>query len=294
MPNFPSRLIVLAVLAVTATPSPVDAARRACGEPAARTEKVGGLPDDTGEVSGLAASAKHPGVGWFIRDSGQPASLYALRLDRQGAHVREVRVRGARNTDWEDVSYSIGPDGRGRLWIVESTQSGKDPFVYEVIEPNPAKARAAAVLHRYRYSYPDDGMENTEASFIWDGDLVLVTKTNPPRVYRFASLRPGVVNQPVLVGVLQGSKRVSVVRPAPDRRTLVASDHERLTVYRAASGGSREAEHISAFTGKAPARSEVVAPGDNVEAGDFFPAGSCDMVLLSERRHTYRSFAARN
>ena len=31
--------------------------------------------------------------------------------------------------------------------------------------------------------------------------------------------------------------------------------------------------------------------GDNVEAGDFFPLGSCDVVMLAESRHVYRVLA---
>ena len=31
--------------------------------------------------------------------------------------------------------------------------------------------------------------------------------------------------------------------------------------------------------------------GDNVEAGDYFPTGSCDVVMLSESRQVYKVFA---
>ena len=90
-------------------------------------------------MSGLAASHRYPGVGWMIRDSGNPPSLYTLRL-AGGAQprVREIPVLGAENRDWEDLAYGFGPDGKGRLWIIESTQSHRDPYIYEVVEPDPA------------------------------------------------------------------------------------------------------------------------------------------------------------
>lgn len=266
-----------------------QAVRRPCGAPAARTERLNGLPTNTGEVSGLATSFQRPGVSWFIRDSGHPASVYALWFEGRTPKVREIKVSGARNKDWEDISYSVGPDGKGRLWIVESTQSGDDPFIYEIKEPDPWGAKWVPVAQRYRYTYPGGDRINTEASFAWDGDLVLVTKTNPPEVYRFDKLIPGMVNKPFPIGSLWGAKRVSVVRISPDRRSLVASDHEKMTIYRT----DHEAKHISEFTNRKPSWSVVVAPDDNVEAGDFFPMGSCDLVLLSESRNTYRSMARR-
>ena len=56
-----------------------------------------------------------------------------------------------------------------------------------------------------------------------------------------------------------------MTRLSPDRRALVASNHEVFTV----------------------------APGDNLEAGDFFPSGSCDVLMLSEGKNVYRVLADR-
>jgi hypothetical protein len=242
------------------------------------------LPAGHGEISGFVASRRHPGVGWMIRDSGHPASLYSLHFrGRRGPRAREVRVLGADNTDWEDMSYSVGPDGRGRLWIVESTQSHRDPFIYEVLEPDPDQGRAAPLQRRYRFRYPDRPFENTEASFFYNGELVLVTKTAPARLYRFGVLSDKWVNRPRFVGELRGADRVSVARTSPDHSTLVTSDHDTITVFRGPAGSP-----LGAFTSEAPARRKMVAPGDNIEAGDYFPSGSCEVLMLSERRNVYR------
>lgn len=263
---------------------PADArAGRGCGSPS-RSEEFARLPPGHGEISGFVASRRHPGVGWMIRDSGHPASLYSLRFGRRGGpRAREFKVLGADNTDWEDMSYSVGPDGRGRLWIVESTQSGRDPFIYEVVEPDPDQGRAATLLRRYRFRYPDRKTRNTEASFFYNGDLILVTKTAPARLYRFGGLSDKWVNRPRFVGELRGADKVSVVRASPDHSTLVTSDHETITVFRGPPGSP-----LGGFTYDAPARRKVVAPGDNIEAGDYFPSGSCDVFMLSERRNIYR------
>jgi hypothetical protein len=117
-----------------------------------------------GEASGLVASWQKHGVGWMIRDSGKPASLYSLRFMNGRPIVREVKVLGADNTDWEDITYSVGKDGRGRLWIIESMQKGRDPFIYEIVEPDPYKATWVRLHMRHRFKYPGDGFQNTEAS----------------------------------------------------------------------------------------------------------------------------------
>jgi len=241
---------------------------------------VAKLPHGLGEVSGLAASARRPGVAWMIRDSGNPASLYALRLRNGKPWVREIKVQGARNQDWEDLAYTVGADGRARLLIVESTQSGRAPFIYEVIEPDPDGKGQVWLHRRYRYRYPGPP-QNTEASFMYDGTLVLVTKTAPSRLYRFPPLRAGVVNRGRLVGQLQGGNRLSIARPSSDRGLLVASDHETVTTYR----GGGQVQH---FTATAPADRRTVAAGDNIEAGDFFPHGTCQVLLVSESRNVYR------
>src|SRR5438477_4678212 len=129
---------------------PAAAAPTRCGAPSTRTQRLEPLRHGMGEASGLVASWEHSGVGWMIRDSGHPASIYSLRLRNGWPVVREVRVLGAENTDWEDISYSLGPDGRGRLWIVESMQSHRDPYIYEVVEPDPDHATTVRLLSRRR------------------------------------------------------------------------------------------------------------------------------------------------
>jgi hypothetical protein len=258
-----------------------------CGAPSTRTSRIGALAHGMGEASGLVASWQKPGVGWMIRDSGRPASLYSLRFSGGRPVVREVKVIGADNTDWEDITYSIGPDGRGRLWIIESMQTRRDPYIYEVAEPDPDHAKTAPLLRRIRFKYPGKGYQNTEASFWYEGRLVLATKSNPTRLYRFGSLDGKGTLWPDYVGALHGAPRISVLRPAPDHSALVASDHETVSVYTGKGQGSR----LEDFVGKGPAYSKMSFRGDNVEAGDYFPTGSCDVVMLSEARHVYKVFA---
>ena len=60
------------------------------------------------EVSGLAISRQHPGVGWVIEDSGNRPVLYALEL-QTGKVLSRVRLQ-ASNHDWEDVALGVCPE----------------------------------------------------------------------------------------------------------------------------------------------------------------------------------------
>ena len=247
-------------------------------------ERLGSEAEGPSEASGLAASKRFRGVGWVIRDSGHSASIYSFRMVGNRSVVREVQVLGAANRDWEDITYSVGPDGKGRLWIIESMQSSRDPYIYEVVEPNPYTATTVQVQSRRRFQYPGDPFQNTEASFWYDGQLVLATKSSPTRLYRFDSLAGEGVLRPKLVGQLDGAPRISVLRPSPDHSALVAANHQTVSVFT----GNGKGSELGDFVGKKPAVRHLAFHNDNVEAGDYFPAGSCRLLMLSERKNVYR------
>ncbi len=65
-----------------------------------------------------------------------------------------------------------------------------------------------------------------------------------------------------------------MVRASPDHSTLVTSDHDTITVFRGPGADST----LEEFTAEAPVKRKMVAAGDNIEAGDYFPSGSCDVL----------------
>jgi hypothetical protein len=276
-----------AVLLIALLPSPAFAGHGSCGPPSTKIQDLSSLAKGVGEASGLATSWLHPGVGWMIQDSGHPPNVSSLRIVNGRPVVRAIRVPGAENTDWEDISYFRGPDGRGRLWIVESMQSQRDPYIYEVLEPDPDHDSTARLLAVHKYRYPGVGWQNTEASFWFHQHLILATKTSPTRLYRFDSLDGRLTHYPTYVGDLYGEPRISMLRASPDQSALIASDHQSMAVYEGRGPGSR----IEDFVGRWPAYGRITFKGDNVEAGDFFPLGSCDVVMLAESRHVYRVLA---
>ena len=261
-----------------------------CGVDLTRPTKIEASvpPRLFGELSGLATSKRYPGVAWAIRDSGHEPSIFALRVDATGQPTaREIPVAGADNQDWEDLSYRLGPDGLGRLLVVESGQGGRSPSIYEIAEPDPDVATSAKLLGRYPYAYPDK-KANTEASFVYQGQLVLATKTFPARLYRFE--RPfttGAVNRPTFVGKLTWSKGISVAKASEDGRLLVTATQDTVAVYCQAGPPT-----LAGFVDRPQDGLAFAFPLDNVESGDFFAFGEYRLLFVAESKTVYWMRAA--
>ena len=135
------------------------------------------------EVSGIVASRQHRGVFWVHNDSGDRARIFAI--DRTGAVLREVRVEGARNVDWED----LGADTDGYLYIGDfgnNKNERKNLVIYVVEEPDPAEPAdsVVTVLRRIpfffpeQHGFPDPREQNFDCeAMFWDaGELFVLTK----------------------------------------------------------------------------------------------------------------------
>lgn len=230
------------------------------------------------------ASQVHPGWGWMIRDSGNPASLYSLRLDGSDVTVHESPVPGARNRDWEEVAYTTGADGRGVLWILENmgNEWSGNRRIYQVEEPDPRTGDPARLLGTYEFAYPNRQW-NSEILFAFDGDLVLITKTQP-RMYRFAGpLSRGNVNVPDFVGALPDISAPTLGGVSPDRRFLIVSNYSSLRVFENRGALS----DLHSLIARQPIHRESMARDDR-EGGSFFPAGSCDFVMTAESGTVWR------
>ena len=82
---------------------------------------------------------------------------------------------------------------------------------------------------------------------------------------------------------MRADSSIVVVGVAGDEITpLLGRLNERIAFYRGDGG------KVHAFTAKQPANRKTVASGDNIEAGDFYPHASCNVLLISESRNIYR------
>ena len=313
-------------------------------------DNIGRLPSGFGEMSGFVASPVHRDWAWGIRDSGNPASLYAIRpASGSGVKVQEFRAYGRSNYDWEDLAYTPGAGGGpGQLWVLENvgntwtgnrwiyrfaeldpenppppppttttttttpppptttttttttTTAPADPAtppagsttttapapgaptVTTTTVPPPPPPPPATFVAAYQWAYPDVQV-NTETMFVFDGDLVVVTKSEPSRVYRFdGPLLPFVLNVPAYVGTLPAGKLLSVAALSADQRTVAFSSHGKVDVYE----NRGAVDDLAALISNPVFRDSM--PSDNRESGAFFPYGSCDLVLVAESKNLWR------
>jgi hypothetical protein len=263
---------------------------RPCGRTWSRATEIGRIPGQRKEVSGFVASPRYPGVAWMVRDSGNPAKLYSFELAKGDHRIRSraFPVRDASNGDWEDVAYSTGPDGQGRLWIIDNINRHTAPkTLWEVLEPDPDHDTDATVVGRYRWAYPDapDGNFDTETGFFLGGRLAVISKTEPSRVYRFdRPLDPAAVNRPTLVATVPAGAKMTLGSTSADERLLVTSSTHDQTAWVYASDA--DPPDVAGFFDNAPLFSRKLTRSQR-EAGDFFPYDSCDIVLLSERQNVW-------
>lgn len=282
--NFPANA---AGTAATHMPA---AGGRPCGPTWSAAREIGRIPGQRKEVSGFVSSPLRPGLAWMVRDSGNPAILYSFELE-PGAHAirsRAFPVRGATNGDWEDLAYTTGPDGRGRLWMLDNINRRTAPKTFwEVLEPDPDRDDEATVVGRYRWAYPDspDGNHDSETAFFLGGKLTVVSKTDPSRVYRFETpLDTSAVNRPTLVGTVPAGVRMVLGSLSADERLLLTSSTRNQTAWVYAAG--RDPTDVAGFFAGAPLFSRKLSRSQR-EAGDFFPYDGCDIVLLSERQNVW-------
>ncbi len=189
-----------AVRQATATPSSRVAPPAASPGPYDRGTRIASVDARfIDEASGIAVSRRNPGIIWLHNDSGDGAYLYAV--DRKGKTAGVFLVRSASATDWEDMAWGPGPDGKGNfLYIGDIGDNGKnrtDCTVYRVPEPKiiPGKtgSKTEPILteelsSRRGYSFPD-GPHNAETLMVHPktGIVYIVTKEEDGKsaVYKF-------------------------------------------------------------------------------------------------------------
>ncbi|MBF5043228.1 hypothetical protein FGE12_12585 [Aggregicoccus sp. 17bor-14] len=137
--------------------------------------RAGSTPAGLEELSGLTASARHPGLFWSHNDSGHSLSLYAL--DAEG----KVRARFplyASAVDVEDVA--VGPCEEGScVWLADIGDNGaRRPEVQllRVAEPESLESQPLKV-HVQRFAY-EDGPQDAEALVVEprSGRVFVLTK----------------------------------------------------------------------------------------------------------------------
>jgi hypothetical protein len=160
--------------------------------------QTGTVPAELGELSGLAASARHPGIFWAHNDSDNAFRVYAM--EDSGKIRATFTLTGAtpRDIDIEDIA--VGPcepraEAPPCLYLADigdNFQRREQVRVFRLPEPEQL-ADATLPVEALAFTYPD-GPHNAESLIIdaRTGRLAVITKTPDSLgdVYALDGLRP--------------------------------------------------------------------------------------------------------
>jgi hypothetical protein len=151
------------------------------------------LPEALGESSGVAWSRTVEGVLFSHNDGGHRASIYAL--DVEGNLLGEIRLRGVRNRDWEDMATGEC-DAGSCIYVADigDNQVVRDRIVlYRVPDPGVYDGSSQEV-DVFPMVLPD-GPRDMEAMFLLPGEEVFFVskgRRHAVTLYRYPPpLRPG-------------------------------------------------------------------------------------------------------
>ncbi len=184
------------------------------------------------ELSGLAASRRHPGLVYAHNDSGDSPRFFAL--GKAGEIAAEIDLKGAAAVDWEDMAIGPCPSG-SCVYLADIGDNGlirKEYAIYRVPEPEtlPTDGRTVSVdCERFPFVYPD-GAHNAETLLVHPstGRLFVVTKAGgvPATVYEMPlPLKPSQSTTLIRLTTISLSAQAGVItggdfHPCSDRMLL--------------------------------------------------------------------------
>lgn len=248
-----ARLCSLAAASTAAVAAALCVAAIGCSpsdEQATGTQLAGMLLDpQLSEISGLAASRRHPDVLWLHDDGGNPARLFAV--SDLGRRLATFRVAGVTKTDWEDIA-AFELDGRHYLLVADTGDNGglRRSLQLHVIE-EPAALDNARLQPAWSIAFRwPDGARDCEAVAVDPvrREILLISKKREPPELFTLPLRPAGtgLQTAARVGELAGVPRadetaasarasvghqVTAADVSPDGRSLAVMTYRHLLLY---------------------------------------------------------------
>jgi hypothetical protein len=177
------------------------------------------------ESSGIVISRQFDDVFWTHNDDGQP-TIFAIGLDGRKIRSYDLPIQ---NGDWEDIAL----DGDGNLYLLDNTSREDEShrtLIHVLTEPDPFNSRAVTSVETFEVRYGDFGLD-TEALFVWEDDLFLVTKPwdgTMPRVYVAENKRNSVA---LLLGTLSNRAMITGGDISKDGRMVALSSYRALFIF---------------------------------------------------------------
>lgn len=147
--------------------------------------RIGELPPQLRESSGIAASHQYPDRLYHINDSGDSGRFYTSRLD--GSGLQPVVIAGPRLRDTEALSVGPcpGPVRRSCIYVGDIGDNGRRRKTIDILafeEQNEFIATATPIA-RFSLRYPDGPHDAESMAIHPDGTLFILTKEIPARLY---------------------------------------------------------------------------------------------------------------
>ncbi len=185
-------LIILAICAVC-TANVADAQGK-------EAELIGVIREGRiNEISGAALSQRDPNHLYVVNDSQNGAWLHMVRRD--GGALGKLRVNGAENHDWEDLSAFV-LDDKPYLLISDTGDNGglrESLELLIVVEPELPLADSVDIAWRIPFVLPE-GARDIEAVAVdaSSASIYLIAKRHFPRVLYRLPLHPHATDKPLL------------------------------------------------------------------------------------------------
>ncbi|WP_224242689.1 hypothetical protein [Hyalangium gracile] len=233
--------------------------------------KTGEVPVELAELSGLAASARHPGVFWAHNDSDNAFRVYAV--EDSGKIRATLTLTGSTPRDIEDIA--VGPcepraDAPPCLYLADigdNFQKREQVRVFRVPEPEQL-VDATLPVEALAFTYPDTP-HNAESLLIdaRTGRLAVITKTPDSLgdVYALDGLGPNERVKARKLGTLRAPQDVDRLTTGadlnPSGERLLLRTYTRVWEVRRAQAKSLEeliAGEVAEVPGASQAQSEAV------------------------------------
>lgn len=184
--------------------------------------QTGTVPPELGELSGLAASARHPDVFWAHNDSDNAFHVFAI--EDSGKIRATLMLTGATPQDIEDIAVGPcepRPEAPPCLYLADTGDNferREQVRVYRVPEPEQL-VDATLPVEALAFTYPD-GAHNAESLVIdaRSGRLAVITKTPDSLgdVYALDGLHPSGTVKAAKLGTLRAPQDVDRLTTGAD------------------------------------------------------------------------------
>ncbi|NER14637.1 hypothetical protein GWK08_14370 [Leptobacterium flavescens] len=203
------------------------------------------IPNKLSENSGIEYS-EAKGLLWVIEDSGNKDHIYAL--DKKGKIVRNINIKKAKNSDWEDLSR----DNKGNFYIGDignNYNMRKDLTIYKIPDPDKTPDAEELEAEKITFEYPEqtrfppkksERIYDAEAFFYYREHLYIFTKnrstpfTGKTYLYRIPAKKGHHKAELIASHFMCGEYlncAITAAAISPDMKKVVLLSHDKVWVF---------------------------------------------------------------